>query len=128
MKELFEPAGVIVAGVSSHPGKFGFTALHNVLAGGYRGRVFAVNRDGGSVLGVPCLTDVADVPSGAADLVMVCTPAAANEALLQDCAAKGVRAAFVASAGYREAGAAGREAEQRLVSLARELGLVLAGP
>ena len=128
MRALFEPQGVIVAGVSSHPGKFGFTALHNVLAGGYGGRVFAVNREGGLVLGVPCLTDVADVPDGAADLVMVCTPAAANEALLQDCAAKGVRAAFVASAGYREAGAAGLEAEQRLAALARDLGMLLAGP
>ena len=128
MKALFEPAGVIVAGVSSHPGKFGFTALHNVLAGGYGGRVFAVNRDGGSVLGVECLTSVADVPDGAADLVMVCTPAAANEALLKECAAKGVRAAFVASAGYREAGPAGLEMEQRLAALAGELGMLLAGP
>src|SRR5579862_9438533 len=128
MKELFEPAGVIVAGVSSHPGKFGFTALHNVLAGGYEGRVFAVNRDGGSVLGVECVTSVADVPDGAADLVMVCTPAAANEALLEACAAKGVRAAFVASAGYREAGGTGRELEERLVAVARTLGIILAGP
>jgi acetyltransferase len=125
---LFEPRGVIVAGVSSHPGKFGFTALHNVLAGGFGGPVFALNRDGGSVLGVPCLTDVAEVPAGAADLVLVCTPAGANEALLKDCATKGVRAAFVASAGYREAGPAGRDAEGRLAGLARDLGMLLAGP
>ncbi len=128
MKELFEPAGVIVAGVSSHPGKFGFTALHNVLAAGYDGRVFAINRDGGTALGLPCLTDVAQVPDGAADLVMVCTPATANEALLRDCAAKGARAAFVVSAGYRESGGPGRALEERLVAVARELGMVLAGP
>jgi acetyltransferase len=128
MKALFEPAGIIVAGASSHPGKFGFTALHNVLAGGYEGRVFAVNRDGGSVLGVPCVTDVAGVPHGAADLVLVCTPAAANEVLLKGCAAKGVRAAFVASAGYREAGASGRALEEQLAAVARELGMLLAGP
>ena len=28
---LFEPRGVIVTGVSSHPGKFGFVTLHNIL-------------------------------------------------------------------------------------------------
>ena len=37
-RALFEPRGVLVAGVSSHPGKFGFVALHNILSQGYRGR------------------------------------------------------------------------------------------
>ena len=35
---LFEPRGVVVAGASSHPGKFGFVALHNILSQGYAGR------------------------------------------------------------------------------------------
>ena len=128
MRSLFEPRGVIVAGASSHPGKFGFTALHNILAHGYGGRVFATNRDGGDILGLPCARDVDELPAGEADLVMVCTPAGANEDLLRRCAAKGVRAAFVASAGYREAGDEGAAAEQRLVALAGDLGMLLAGP
>ncbi len=36
---LFEPRGVVVAGASSHPGKFGFVAAHNLLAAGYAGQV-----------------------------------------------------------------------------------------
>ena len=47
---------------------------------------------------------------------------------LRACAAKGVRAAFVASAGYGEAGPEGLEAQRRLAALADELGMVLAGP
>jgi acetyltransferase len=58
----------------------------------------------------------------------VCTPAAANPDLLRACARRGVRAAFVTSAGYREAGDAGRAAEDDLVALAAELGILLAGP
>jgi len=127
-RALFEPRGVLVAGASSHPGKFGFTALHNILAAGYRGRVFATNRDGGEILGVKTMPDAAELPEGGADLVVVCTPAAANPALLRTCAAKGVAAAFVTSAGYREAGTAGARAEAELVALAEELGMVLAGP
>ncbi|CAN5555867.1 hypothetical protein BH18ACT1_BH18ACT1_16560 [soil metagenome] len=125
---LFDPKGVIVAGASSHPGKFGFVALHNILASGYRGRVFATNRDGGEVLGVPCARSIEELPDGEADLVFVCTPAAANPELLRACAAKGVRAAFVTSAGYGEAGDEGRRAEAELAALADELGLLLAGP
>ncbi len=125
---LFHPRGVIVAGVSSHPGKFGFAAFHNLLRFGYRGAVFGVNRDGAEVLGRPTLRDVRDVPAGAADLVVVCTPAASNVAVLRECAARGARAAFVATGGYGEAGAEGKALEAELVRTATECGVLLAGP
>ena len=49
--------GVVVAGASTHPGKFGFVALHNILASGYAGTVFATNREGTAVLGVDTVPD-----------------------------------------------------------------------
>jgi acetyltransferase len=128
LRPLFHPRGVVVAGVSSHPGKFGFVALHNLRRYGYRGRLFAVNREGAEVLGEPTLRDVALVPEGEADLVFVCTPNQANEELLRACAKRGVRAAFVASGGYAEAGPEGRALQDRLVATAEELGMVVAGP
>jgi acetyl-CoA synthetase (ADP-forming) len=127
-KALFEPRGVVVAGASTHPGKFGFVALHNILRNGYSGAVFATNREGGDILGRHALMSVDELPEDAAELVFVCTPAAANPDLLVACAAKGVRAAFVTSAGYGEAGDEGRKAERLLVDLAKELGMLLAGP
>jgi acetyltransferase len=127
-RALFEPRGVIIAGASSHPGKFGFVALHNVLSAGYRGAVAATNLEGGTVLGIETVRDIAALPTDTYDLVVVCTPAAANPDLLRACAEKGVRAAFVTSAGYAEAGANGRAAEAELVALADELGMLLAGP
>ncbi len=127
-RALFDPKGVIIAGASTHPGKFGFVSLHNLLAAGYRGDVFATNREGAEVLGVKSVASIDELPEGKADLVFVCTPAAANPDLLRACAAKGVRAAFVTSAGYGEAGEEGREAEAALVALADELGMLLAGP
>lgn len=125
---LFEPRGVVVAGASTHPGKFGFVALHNILAGGYAGQVFATNREGSEVLGRPTLTSLDQVPDGAADLVFVCTPAATNPDLLRTAAAKGIKAAFIASAGYGESGDAGLAAQDELVALADELGLLIVGP
>ena len=127
-RALFEPRGVVVAGASSHPGKFGFVSLHNLLAAGYRGKVFATNLQGESVLGIQTVPSVLDIPDGEADLVFVCTPAAANPQLLRDCASRGIRAAFITSAGYGEAGEAGRQAELELVALAEELGMLIAGP
>lgn len=127
-RALFDPEGVIVAGASTHPGKFGFVSLHNILASGYEGRVFATNRDGATILGIETTADVASIPEGAADLIFVCTPAAANPDLLRQAAARGVKAAFVTSAGYGEAGEDGRKAQDELVALCDDLGILLAGP
>ncbi|MDP6981294.1 MAG: acetate--CoA ligase family protein [Myxococcota bacterium] len=125
---LFRPKGVIVAGVSSHPGKFGFATLHNLRRFGFEGDIFPVKPDQAEVLGAPTLPDVSQVPDGAADLVFVCTPNKANVELLRACAKKGVRAAFVTSAGYGEAGPEGVALQEELVRTADELGILMIGP
>ncbi len=128
LSKLFDPKGIIITGVSNHPGKFGFVTLHNLIVAGYHGALFPVGREPGEVLGRDVLGSIDDVPEGAADMVFICTPQAVNEDLLRAAAAKGVTAAFFAAAGYREAGPEGVEAERRLVTLADELGIALAGP
>jgi acyl-CoA synthetase (NDP forming) len=127
-RALFEPRGVIVAGASTHPGKFGFVALHNILSSGYQGQVAATNLEATPVLGIESARRVDELPDGPWDLVFVCTPAAANADLLRACARRGVRAAFLTSAGYGEAGEAGVRAQRELVALADELDILLAGP
>ena len=125
---LFEPRGVLVTGASTHPGKFGFVSLHNILASGYNGAVFGTNLQGEEVLGIKTVADIASLPENQIDLVFVCTPASANPDLLRACAKKGVKAAFLTSAGYGEAGDEGRKLEDDLIALADELGILLAGP
>jgi acyl-CoA synthetase (NDP forming) len=127
-RALFEPRGVLVAGVSTHPGKFGFVSLHNILASGYQGAVFGTSREPGEVLGVQVVGDVADLPDDAVDLVFVCTPAAANADILRACAKKGIGAAFIASGGYGEAGPEGEALQADLIALAQDLGMLVAGP
>jgi acetyltransferase len=127
-KALFEPQGVLVTGASTHPGKFGFVSLHNILAGGFSGGIYGTNLQGENVLGIQTVADIEQLPDNAIDLVFVCTPASANPALLRACAAKGVKAAFLTSAGYGEAGEEGKQAEKELIALADELGILLAGP
>jgi len=125
---LFYPRGIVIAGVSNHPGKFGFVAYHNLLRFGFQGELFPVNREGSEILGRPTYRDVSEVPAGRADLVFVCTPNSVNVPVLRACAKVGVRAAFVASAGYGEAGPEGKVLERELVEVADELAMVLAGP
>lgn len=128
LSPLFSPAGVVVAGASSHPGKFGFAVLHNIITCGYQGRIFATNRNGGSLLGIDCLTSVSEVPAGQADLVYVCVPAAAVAEVLREAASVGIRAAFIASSGFGEGEGEPNEAATELVALADELDMAIAGP
>lgn len=125
---MFDPRGVVVVGASSHPGKFGFAALHNILASGYQGKVFGTNLEGETVLGIQTVPSVDDLPAGEIDLAFICTPASTNMGILEACARKGIRAAFLTSAGYAEAGPEGAKAQDALIALARQLGVLVAGP
>ena len=125
---LFHPSGVVVAGASTHPGKFGAVAVHHILVGGYEGHVSATQRDGAEVFGVSCYPDLHDLPEGAADLVLVCTPSETVADQLRIAGKKGIRAAVIASAGFREVGEDGATREEELVEVARENGLLMIGP
>jgi acetyltransferase len=125
---LFEPEGVVVVGASTHPGKFGFVALHNILAGGYQGRVFATNLERSEILGIETVATIDELPDGAVDLAMICAPAPAVPEVLRSAARRGIRAAFVVSGGYGETDDDGGRAEAEISSLAAELGMVMAGP
>jgi acyl-CoA synthetase (NDP forming) len=127
-RPLFHPRGVVISGVSAHPGKWGFLFLHHLLRFGYEGRLFPINREGAEVLGRATVRSIEEVPAGAADLLIVCTPTAINVDLVRGAAGKGVGAAFVAAAGYGEAGEEGRQLERELVTAADESGMLLAGP
>ncbi|MEX0768126.1 MAG: CoA-binding protein, partial [Microthrixaceae bacterium] len=125
---LFEPRGIVIAGASTHPGKFGFVSLHNVIASGYQGKIFATNREGVEVLGVTTMRSLEELPPGEVDLIFVYTPKSANLDLLREAADKGISAAFLTSAGYGESGSQGRADEAELVELCEELGILLVGP
>ena len=127
-RALFSPRAIVVVGASSHPGKFGFVSLHNILSSNFAGQVYATNLQNEEIMGIQTVSSIDDLPLNEIDLAFFCTPASANPQLLKQCANRGIRAAFIASAGYREAGSLGEQAERDLVQLAAELDMLIAGP
>ena len=127
-RAMFTPRAIVVVGASSHPGKFGFVSLHNILSNKFAGKVYATNLTAEIILGIQTVSSIDDLPMNEIDLAFFCTPASANLGLLRQCAARGIRAAFIASAGYREAGTDGEQAEHDLVELAAKLDVLIAGP
>ncbi|MGA6993225.1 MAG: acetate--CoA ligase family protein [Candidatus Deferrimicrobiaceae bacterium] len=119
LKELFQPKSVAVLGASRNPGKVGFGVFANLVTSGFPGEVYGVNPAGGEVLGRFFHRDIGAIP-GVVDLgVFVIPPAAVVEAIPL-LAEKGMKAAIVISAGFKEIGGEGALMEQALrVALAR---------
>ncbi|MEI7883295.1 MAG: acetate--CoA ligase family protein, partial [Actinomycetota bacterium] len=59
---LFSPRAIVVVGASSHPGKFGFVSLHNILSNKFAGKVYATNLAGEVILGVQTVASIDDLP------------------------------------------------------------------
>jgi acetyltransferase len=124
---LFSPRQVAVLGVSRNPEKLGHRLLRNLLEGGFPGRVFPVNPSGETILGVPSVARVADLPPGV-DLALVSLPAAAVADAVRALAGRSCRAAVVLASGFGEAGEAGRAVEGELAAAARRSGMRVVGP
>ncbi len=125
---LFNPKGIAVIGASTHPGKFGFVALHNILAAGFEGNIFATNPKTPEVLGIQTLKSVDGIPKDQIDVAMICLGPKQTIAVLPELAEKGVKAGFVVSGGFRESGTEGVELEKELVQVANSLEMTIAGP
>jgi acetyl coenzyme A synthetase (ADP forming)-like protein len=127
MKSFFEPRTAAIIGANRERGKIGSEILHNVAAGGFTGRLFAVHPTATSIDGIPARASVADIP-GEVDLAVIAVPCAQVGPVVDQCIAKGVKALVVISAGFGETGAAGRTLEQEILGKVRTAGIRMIGP
>ncbi len=111
--ELFHPKSVAVLGASRNPAKAGYGVFANLVRSGFPGTVYGVNPSGGELLGRPILRNIGEIP-GCVDLgVLVVPPSAVIEAIPL-LAGKGMKAAVVISAGFKEIGGEGAALERAL--------------
>ena len=128
LRALFAPRHVAVIGASRAPGKIGHSVVHNLIKGGFAGRIFPINAAGGEVEGLACLRSAAELPD-AVDCAMLVVPAKETVAAIRACADKGVRSAIIGAVGFAETGTPeGRQRQHEVASLARRVGLRLLGP
>jgi acetyltransferase len=124
---LFQPGSVVVVGASRKPEKVGYGVFANLVRAGFPGEIQGVNPSGGEILGRPVYPSIEDLP-GNVDLgVFVVPPAAVIEGIPR-LAEKGMRAAIVISAGFKETGGEGAALERALRDAARKASVRLMGP
>ena len=124
---FFAPRTVAVVGASERKGSVGRTLLWNLIRHPFGGTVYPVNPRRHSVLGIQAYPSVAAIPEPV-DLALIATPAPSVPELVAGCAAAGVQAVVVLSAGFREVGPEGLAREARLREAIRGTALRLLGP
>ncbi len=124
---IFAPRSVVVIGASETPGAVGRTVLWNLISNPFGGTVYPVNHKRDNVLGIKAYKSVADVPAKP-DLAIIATPAATVPDLIRQCAAVGVKAAIIISAGFKELGEKGADLERQVLEIARASRMRIIGP
>lgn len=126
LRALLRPRTVAFIG-ASNKSVFSLMAYRNLERFGKADRVFLVNPKGEEVHGRTSYRSIADVPE-AVDLAYIMTPQAVTLDVIRELVAHGVRNGILLTAGYGEAGAAGKQAQAELVALAEELDFCFIGP
>ncbi len=124
---LFSPRSIAIVGASDDVTKIGGRPLQFLLKYGYAGAIYPVNRKAGMVQSVPAYASVAALPE-APELAVVAVPPEAVLDAVKDCAARGVRAAVVLSAGFSEMGEAGSRLQAEIGQVAKNTGMRIVGP
>ncbi len=127
LNNFFNPKSIAVIGASRTPGKIGYDILKNVIQYGYQGAVFPINPEASEILGLKAYPSILDVPDEI-ELAVVAVPPKRVLEVIGQCGEKGISAAVIITAGFRESGSEGTKLEDELVKKARESGVRFIGP
>ena len=118
---VFRPGSVAVVGASRRTGTVGRAILHNIVSGGYQGKVYAIDRHAFRMEGIRCLPAVTALPEPV-DLAVIAVPPGAVPAAADLCGRCGVGALLVITAGLDTL------QKSDLLAICRRYGMRLVGP
>jgi acetyltransferase len=127
LETLLYPQTVAVIGASRNPEKVGYAFMHNLTRGGFRGTIVPINLEAPDILGVKCYKSLEDF-GGKIDLSIIVVAGKYVKQAVQDSIKAGAKTIVVITAGFKEIGAKGAEAEKELVDLCRASGVRMMGP
>src|SRR6516162_1734017 len=124
---FFSPASVALIGATDREGSVGRSIVNNLLAGTYKGKVYAVNPHRAELFGRRCYASIAAVPEPV-NLVVVVIPASGVPKVVAECVAAKAKSIVVISAGFKEKGAEGAALEEQIRTRLRGSTTRLIGP
>ena len=127
LDRLLRPTSVAIIGASDEPTRIGGRPLAYLLAAGFKGAIYPVNPKRATVQGLQAYPTIAAVPENV-DVAVIAVPADQTIGVVRDCAARGVGAAVIFSAGFAETGETGGQVQDQIAAIARAGGMRILGP
>ena len=127
LRPFFRPRSVAVVGASRDPLSIGYRLLDALVANRFQGPVYPVNPKTPVIGGIRAYPTVRDLPEPV-DLAVIAVPRESVPAVVDDCAARGVRAIVVITAGFAEVGGEGPALQRQLADKVRGYGMRMVGP
>lgn len=125
--ELFNPQSIAIIGATEKEAAVGRTVVENLQVIKFPGAIYPVNPKRDTILGLKAYPDIKAIGKPV-DVAVIITPSKVVPAVMSQCVDAGVKYGIVISAGFKEAGPAGLELEQKVVNEARRGGLRFIGP
>ena len=126
LRKVLNPGTIALIGATEEEGTVGRTLLENLLLSKGR-KIFAVNPNRETVLGLECYPTIADVPEKI-DLSLVATPPQTVPEIVDVCGRAGVEGIIIISSGFKEMGEEGRKLQEQIIDLRRTYGMRIIGP
>jgi acetyltransferase len=127
INSFFNPQSVALIGATEKDPSVARTILNNLLHHGYQGKIYPINPKYEKVLGVKCYPDIKAIDEKI-DLVVIVTPAKTVPALVKDCVDCQVDSIIIISAGFKEAGDAGKKLEEDILRTIQNTKTRIIGP
>ena len=108
IKTLIYPESVAVVGASNSPQKFGHLIVKNIIAGGFKGKLYPVNPRAGDILGLQSYPSVSAIPDDI-DLVITVVPFESILDVVAECRKKNIKNMAITTGGFEELGVEGEK-------------------
>jgi len=130
LNHFFNPRSVAVVGASNSPEKLGRQILDNIIKGGFKGRIYPINLKEKKIAQLRAYPSLEALPTSvrAGLLVVISIPAPFVVAEVKKCATLSIKNIVIITAGFKEAGAAGKKFEEEIQDIARRHHLNILGP
>jgi acetyltransferase len=127
LRPLLSPDAVALVGASEREGSLGRVVFENLLAGGFKGPLYAVNPRHASVLGQRAFPSLQAI-GAPVDLAIVATPEQAVAQVLDDAAAARIKVAVLMTSPSAIDTQAARRWSEQVAATAKRHGIRIVGP
>ena len=125
--KFFYPETLCLVGASTKEKSIGYELLKSIKTFGYKGTVLPVNPKAKKVLGYKCYNTISDIKIKI-DLAIIVVRKEFVEASIDELLNKNVSSIILITAGFKETGKEGEEAEKRILKKIKNHNVRLVGP